>query len=196
MVDRLEELLAGLAAEEEEEEEKEEDEDRMTEPEPAGYAPAPEIEAGTPEERARMPERGPEEPALPRDRDPAFAPEQAPRPEERERAEGEREPGLTAAAAGPAELPPRAGPAGAGTASGPELEPPRAELNLAGRGLWKLYRQAVEAGRPAAPALPAEQAGRTFHAEEPGRTAKLTVEELDRAVRRDSRRYDGGITIF
>lgn len=64
-------------------------------------------------------------------------------------------------------------------------------------GLDGLYRRAAQASRPAAPqALPSEQAGRLFRAEEPGRTAALTVEELDRAVRRDSRRYDGGMTLF
>lgn len=65
------------------------------------------------------------------------------------------------------------------------------------RGLEGLYRRAAQAVRPAAAqVLPVEQAGRTFRGEEPGRTAALTVEELDRAVRRDSRRYDGGMTIF
>lgn len=63
-------------------------------------------------------------------------------------------------------------------------------------GLEGLYRQTVEAARPAAPALPPEQAGRTAQAQEPGSAATLAVDELDRAVRRDSRRYDGGMTIF
>ncbi len=63
-------------------------------------------------------------------------------------------------------------------------------------GLEGLYRQTVRAVRPAPQALPVEQAGRTVRAEEPGRTAALTVDELDRAVRRDSRRYDGGMNIF
>ena len=67
---------------------------------------------------------------------------------------------------------------------------------VAERGLEELYRRAAQAARPAAQSLPVEQAGRTRHAEEPGRAAALTVDELDRAVRRDSRRYDGGITIF
>lgn len=64
------------------------------------------------------------------------------------------------------------------------------------RGLEGLYRQALQASRPAAQGLLAEEAGRTVRVEEPGRTAALTVDELDRAVRRDSRRYDGGMTIF
>lgn len=64
------------------------------------------------------------------------------------------------------------------------------------RGLERLYRETVRAIRPAAAALPVEQAGRLAGAEDPGRTAALTVDELDRAVRRDSRRYDGGMTLF
>lgn len=72
----------------------------------------------------------------------------------------------------------------------------RAVKRGAESGLEGLYRQAVQASRPAPQALPVEQAGRTLRAEEPGRAAALTVDELDRAVRRDSRRYDGGMTIF
>ena len=64
------------------------------------------------------------------------------------------------------------------------------------RGLEGLYRRTAQASRPAAQSLPVEQAGRTLRAEEPGRAAALTVDELDRAVRRDSRRYDGGMSIF
>ena len=67
----------------------------------------------------------------------------------------------------------------------------------AGRsGLEGLYRQTVGGLRPAAPALPPEQAGRTVRAQEPGSAASLAVDELDRAVRRDSRRYDGGMSIY
>ena len=64
------------------------------------------------------------------------------------------------------------------------------------RGLEELYHRTAQASRPAAQSLPVEQAGRTLRAEEPGRAAALTVDELDRAVRRDSRRYDGGMSIF
>lgn len=64
------------------------------------------------------------------------------------------------------------------------------------RGLEELYRRTAQAGRPPVQNLPVGQAGRTLRAEEPERTAALTVDELDRAVRRDSRRYDGGMTIF
>ena len=63
-------------------------------------------------------------------------------------------------------------------------------------GLEGLYRQTVRGLRPAAPALPPEQAGRTTRAQEPGSAASLAVDELDRAVRRDSRRYDGGMSIY
>ena len=67
---------------------------------------------------------------------------------------------------------------------------------LARGGLEGLYRQTVRGLRPAAPALPPEQAGRTSRALEPGSAASLAVDELDRAVRRDSRRYDGGMSIY
>ncbi len=63
-------------------------------------------------------------------------------------------------------------------------------------GLEGLYRQTVRGARPAAPALPPEQAGQPARAQELGGTAPLAVDELDRAVRRDSRRYDGGMSIF
>ena len=77
--------------------------------------------------------------------------------------------------------------AGAGTAGRLETEAP---------GLAGLYRRASEAARPAAPALPPARAGRTALEREPGSAASLAVDELDRAVRRDSRRYDGGMDIF
>lgn len=63
-------------------------------------------------------------------------------------------------------------------------------------GLEGLYRQTVQGLRPAAPALPTERAGRSTREQEPGSAASLAVDELDRAVRRDSRRYDGGLSIF
>lgn len=72
----------------------------------------------------------------------------------------------------------------------------QASASAAGSGLEGLYRQAVEAARPAAPALAPERAGRTVRVQEPGSAASLAVDELDRAVRRDSRRYDGGLSIF
>lgn len=63
-------------------------------------------------------------------------------------------------------------------------------------GLERLYQQASQAARPAAPALTAPQGGRTLRLGEPEQLRPLTVDELDRAVRRDSWRYDGGMDIF
>ena len=63
-------------------------------------------------------------------------------------------------------------------------------------GLDGLYRQTVRAVWPAAPALPQEAAGRAVRAREPEGGLAAAVDELDRAVRRDSRRYDGGMSIF
>lgn len=97
--------------------------------------------------------------------------------------------------AGDVELPALAGPSGrAGTAA--EVDSVMESMTSAEKGLEGLYKQAVQASRPAAQSLPVEQAGRSLRADEPGRTAALTVDELDRAVRRDSRRYDGGMTLF
>ena len=99
--------------------------------------------------------------------------------------------------AGDVELPALAvtGPSGqAGTAA--EMDSVMESMTSAEKGLEGLYKQTVQASRPAAQNLPVEQAGRSLRADEPGRTAALTVDELDRAVRRDSRRYDGGMTLF
>lgn len=97
--------------------------------------------------------------------------------------------------AGDVELLALAGPSGqAGTAA--EMDSVMESMTSAEKGLEGLYKQAVQASRPAAQSLPVEQAGRSLRADEPGRTAALTVDELDRAVRRDSRRYDGGMTLF
>ena len=82
-----------------------------------------------------------------------------------------------------------------GGAPGPALE--RAgRSDPAQAGLEGLYRQTVRGLRPAAPSLPPEQTGRTVRTQEPGSAAALAVDELDRAVRRDSRRYDGGMSIY
>lgn len=87
-----------------------------------------------------------------------------------------------------------------GGAAGPALESAGrsgpAQTGLEQAGLEGLYRQTVRGLRPAAPALPPEQAGKTARAQEPGSAASLAVDELDRAVRRDSRRYDGGMSIY
>lgn len=71
-----------------------------------------------------------------------------------------------------------------------------AQTGLEQAGLKGLYRKTVQGLRPAAPALPPEQTGKTARAQEPGSAASLAVDELDRAVRRDSRRYDGGMSIY
>lgn len=63
-------------------------------------------------------------------------------------------------------------------------------------GLAKLYRGAAEGARAPAPALARSGTSRTMLEREAGGAPPLTVEELDRAVRRDSRRYDGGMSIF
>lgn len=64
------------------------------------------------------------------------------------------------------------------------------------RGLEELYRQTAQAARPASLAAEAGQAARTARMGEAETDRQLTVDELDRAVRRDSRRYDGGMSIF
>ena len=71
-----------------------------------------------------------------------------------------------------------------------------ASLQPAERGLEGLYRQAVRAARPAAQAPAAPRQGQAVRLGEPETPRQLTVDELDRAARRDSRRYDGGLDIF
>lgn len=81
----------------------------------------------------------------------------------------------------------------------PRTEEERAEAGLAGTielGLEGLYRRAVQASRAPVRGIPEEQAAWARRVEEPGGAAGLTVDELDRAVKRDSRRYDGGMSIF
>ena len=83
-----------------------------------------------------------------------------------------------------------------GTALESAGRPGLAQSGLEQAGLKRLYRQAVRGLRPVPPALPREQTGRTARMREPGSAASLVVDELDRAVRRDSRRYDGGMSIY
>lgn len=64
------------------------------------------------------------------------------------------------------------------------------------RGLEELYRQTAQAARPVSLAAEAGQAAWTARMGEAETARQLTVDELDRAVRRDSRRYDGGMSIF
>lgn len=61
-------------------------------------------------------------------------------------------------------------------------------------GLEGLYRRATETALAPA-AVPAAGAGQSVLREE-APAAGLTAEELDRAVRRDSRRYDGAMSIY
>lgn len=77
-----------------------------------------------------------------------------------------------------------------------EAEAVTASLQSAERGLETLYRQASQAGRSALQALTASRAGQPARLGEPEPPRQLTVSELDWAVRRDSRRYDGGMTLF
>lgn len=78
----------------------------------------------------------------------------------------------------------------------PAADPVTASLQSAERGLEGLYRQAARAARPAAQAPAAPRQGQAVRLGEPETPRQLTVDELDRAVRRDSRRYDGGLDIF
>lgn len=199
-MDRLEELLARLEDEDEDEDEEEsrwEDGPALSprtapasaSPEDDGEA-APAGNGGQGDAPAGRDRRGPDRAAGETAADrpepvwqpeaPAMAAQGAQYRALRERLE-EAEEGLRAVKAGGAQA---------------EGEPAAATKGGNGTGLEWLYRQTVRAGRPAPQALPIEQAGRTVRAEEPGRTAALTVDELDRAVRRDSRRYDGGMTLF
>lgn len=87
------------------------------------------------------------------------------------------------------------GETGAGAAEGPLRR--TAEVEQAGdRGLAELYRQTARAIRPAASAAAPARIGLRAPEREDGAPPPLTAEELDRAVRRDSRRYDGGMTIY
>ncbi len=62
-------------------------------------------------------------------------------------------------------------------------------------GLEELYRRTAQAARPVLQAAGGPE-GRTVRMDERDAPRQLTVDELDRAVRRDSRRYDGGMSIF
>ncbi len=86
--------------------------------------------------------------------------------------------------------------AGAGAGTGPAGDDRTGPAGGAGTGLEKLYRQTAKAARPPAPAPAPGQAGRGVRSVEIEGAAYSAVDELDRAVRRDSRRYDGGMTIF
>lgn len=86
--------------------------------------------------------------------------------------------------------------AGAETAGAGSPEAARKPDRGGSAALMELYRGAAEGARAPAPALARSETSRTVLERETGGAPGLTVEELDRAVRRDSRRYDGGMSIF
>lgn len=81
-------------------------------------------------------------------------------------------------------------------AAGPGRRPEAGAAGSALAGLAELYRGAASEGRAPAPAAVPEGGRRTVLERTAEGAPGLTVEELDRAVRRDSRRYDGGMSIF
>ncbi len=81
-------------------------------------------------------------------------------------------------------------------AAGPGRRPEAGTAGSALAGLAALYRGAAAEGRAPAPAAVPEGGRRTVLERTAEGAPGLTVEELDRAVRRDSRRYDGGMSIF
>ena len=81
-------------------------------------------------------------------------------------------------------------------AAGPGRRPEAGTAGSALAGLAELYRGAASEGRAPAPAAVPEGGRRTVLERTAEGAPGLTVEELDRAVRRDSRRYDGGMSIF
>ena len=203
MVDRLEELLAMMADEDDEEQE---DALALAAERVPSAAPAPRSEGrtegsedlGNPQE----PEQG--------EREAAFVPmeggelraavsriggEQMPEDDEPASVYENQLTATRALRAGGGQAAEGQGPAKPATAAEDAEVTPTPGAS-AERGLEELYHRTAQASRPAAQSLPVEQAGRTLRAEEPGRAAALTVDELDRAVRRDSRRSDGGMSIF
>lgn len=66
----------------------------------------------------------------------------------------------------------------------------------AAAGLEKLYRRTAQAARPTVLEPVDGGAAREPWTGAPAASASLTVEELDRAVRRDSRRYDGEMKLY
>ena len=81
-------------------------------------------------------------------------------------------------------------------AAGPGRRPEAGTAGSALAGLAELYRGAASEGRAPAPAAVPEGGRRTVLERTAEGAPGLTVDELDRAVRRDSRRYDGGMSIF
>lgn len=188
MVDWLEELLAAMDGDEDEQEDApalEIERAATAVPAPAPEAGAGGRGAGRPEgaeagQAARLTERGGPEGALcagygPRES--RWLGEGAP--------PGDAPGGPWAGGSRTAET--RAiGEMGSGTASAGEAE----------AGLEALYRQTAQAARPPLQSMAGWQAAQAWPLQGPEGAAALTVDELDRAVKRDSRRYDGGMSIF
>ncbi len=185
MVDWIERLLPP--------EEDEEEEDVLLR-EAGGVLPPPEDEAGEDGAAAggeRAPEAGEDGPAAAE-----AAAEQGWDPGGAEEEFGVTAPGGQTAewlarrrahSGGPSAAAPRRQGQGEGRDTGRE--------RTAAEGLEALYRQTARAAW-AAPALEAQPVERMVRVREKEGGAALTAEELDRAVRRDSRRYDGGMSIF
>ena len=75
--------------------------------------------------------------------------------------------------------------------------PSAAECDRDQAGLELLYRAAARAAEPVFEAPMADRsADRTLPEPVLSQPARMSLEELDRAMRRDSRRYDGGMTIY
>ena len=191
MIDRIEELLGQMAAEDEADER----EDALALPGERAARPAPPGKAGEETAGEAPAENGPgaseeapdgtKTPEAPEDgadlsglEDFDLPAPLLPPPQRLDSGSGD---GPSPQGAGPADV------SGGPAAPEPSLS-----------GLEELYREtARETLPPAVLAVP--QGGRGEFAagmEEPGSAASLAVEELDRAVRRDSRRYDGEMSIY
>ena len=189
MIDRIEELLGRMAAENEEDE----TQDALALPGDRAARPVPPKDRDGAEETQAQDGPGASEEA-------SDGPDGPEIPEDEVDLSGLDEFDLPApllAAPGRAE-------SGAGDGPAPRLArlaepsegPAAQEPSLA--GLEELYRETVRETLPST-ALAVPQGGRGEFASrgpEPGSAASLAVDELDRAVRRDSRRYDGEMSIY
>ncbi len=205
MIDRLAELL-GIA-EREDEDESERDESVVE----AGpfFGPGrrrtdPAREEAGPEDPAAEASEARESPAVPAGAGAETVPEELERAIReaetlREERSGVRPPEEDSVPAAPFPAPPGED----GLVSPEESGPGGADwLPSLGRegdqsGLELLYRAAARAGETAAEPLSAGQTARQVLPDPvPSEPVRMTVEEMDRAMRRDSRRYDGGMTIY
>ena len=188
MIDRIEELLGRMAAENEEDE----TQDALALPGDRAAGPVPPKDRDGAEETqaqdgpgaSEETSDGPDGPEIPEDEVDLSGLDEfdlpAPLLAAPERAESGAGDGPTPPA-GPVEV-----------SGGPAAQEP----SLA--GLEELYRETVRETLPST-ALAVPQGGRGEFASrgpEPGSAASLAVDELDRAVRRDSRRYDGEMSIY